>query len=342
MSEKELLDKVLDALSKRLGVDKAKLIEVLVKSYIEERNRYKSIKDLGDFAERRFLKSDMTLDDIFKYNLMRKMLGEEDINLNKVLALAAIRQLFQPDPTMIMLIERMSTSGSKGGSDDKWLQFFIQQQQQQQQLMMQMMQILFGKRYEEMMNEFMGQVQSQQEQIRKEFDEKLRQLANSMANDIKELKRDRSELARYLAELKDAIQRQPQGADLLIQMINQYKALKDAILSAAEAFGIKKEEVPIKPSGEVDWGALLNRLFELAGKYLEVKREVELAKTGRQPTPPPPTQAPSETPPGFQPIEKPEEAREEAVGEAKKEEVLQPKELSEAVMVKPKEESEEK
>jgi len=261
------IDRVLDALSKKLGVPREKIIEILVNK-LADTGRYRSLDLLDKLSGKRFMESDLTLNDIFKYKMMEKLMGGDEVDLNKILLFGMIRQMFQPDLTSLLLLERIS-SGKQGGNDEI-VKYLIQQQQQQQQLMITLLTSLFGKQTQEQIERVIQETKKQQESLRREFDEKLQRLAEAMARDLKSLSSDREQLAQYLRQLAQMIQERPGGAKMIVDMIREYKELQEALKEVAKTMGIAKTEIPVK-EGEIDWGALLGRLLDIAETYVKTK-----------------------------------------------------------------------
>lgn len=261
------IDKVLDALSKKLGVPREKIIEILVNK-LADTGKYRSLDLLEKLSGKKFMESDITLNDIFKYKMMEKLMGDNDVDLNKILLFGMIRQMFQPDLTSLLLLERISTK--KTGGNEEIVKYLIQQQQQQQQLMITLLTSLFGKQTQEQIERVIQETRKQQEQIRREFDEKLQRLAEAMARDLKSIAGDREQLAQYLQQLAQMIQQKPGGAKMLIDMIKEYKELQEALKEVAKTMGIAKTDIPVK-EGEIDWGALLGRLLDIAETYVKTK-----------------------------------------------------------------------
>jgi len=309
MSE-ETLNKILDALSKKVGLPKQKLLELLASKLVEQ-PRYKSIEEINKLVGKRYFDSDITINDIFKYRLMEKLMGDSDIDLNKVLSLALIKQMFQPDLTTVMLLERLASRQKEGGGgDDKIIQFLLQQQQQQQQLIVTLLTTMMGRKTEEMIQQVIQEGKKEREEIKKEFDEKLKRLADQMAKDLEKVSMSRDELLMYLKQLNDKIMSQPQGAQLLLNMVNQYVQLQEALKKVAKALGITKEQMPIKPTGEIDWGALLNRVMDIAEKYIEVQAQRGTIPPTQVPAPTPTPQPPTEQPQQIQAEQPPAEEEE--------------------------------
>ena len=311
MSESNI-DKVIDALAKKLGTSRENILKALAETVLKQSSgKRESLSALKELSGTQFFKSSMTIDDIFRYRLMEKLMSDDEgLDLNKILAIGMLKQLFQPDPMTLLLIQRMAENPR---SDDKVIQLLLQQQQQQQQLMMTLLTAIMGKKQEELVQQVQQQMVQQQEQLRAETDEKLRRFAEVMSREIEELKKDRSELAQYFKQLAETVKNQPNAMQILINAIQQYKALQQALQDAAKELGLKPQEIPVTREGKIDWAKLLNRVLDIAEEYVKIQAGQQ------QQAPPPPVQQIEELPPQA-PVQQQEVKVEEAPKEAKVEE----------------------
>ena len=286
------LEEKLEAVAKKLGIPKDKVIEALLEAALKKQSSpHSALEGLAKLSQ-------LNLDDLLKYSFAKQLLmNGNDIDLNKIMAIVALRMVFQPDPMTIMLLQNLSKSNSNDNSN-LMTQLLQQQLQQQEKLQQLMLQLLMGRKTEEAVQQITQQItqtvgqqlQQQQQQI-DELREAYAKLAEEMKREIQEVMRDREQLARYMAQLAETVKKQPDTLQVLRQMITTYKELRSVFEEAARELGIKREEY-VKPGGEVDWNALLNRVFDIAEKYLHGERPEMKPVEPLTSVPPQPAQQP--------------------------------------------------
>ena len=285
------LEEKLEAVAKKLGIPKDKVIEALLEAALKKQSTpHSALEGLAKLSQ-------LNLDDLLKYSFAKQLLmNGNDIDLNKIMAIVALRMVFQPDPMTIMLLQNLSKNNN---TDNNVVMQLLQQQiQQQEKLQQLMLQLLMGRKTEEAVQQITQQItqtvgqqlQAQQQQI-DELREAYAKLAEEMKREIQEVMKDRQQLAQYMAQLAETVKKQPDTLQVLRQMITTYKELRSVFEEAARELGIKREEY-VKPGGEVDWNALLNRVFDIAEKYLhgekpEMKPVEPLTSVPPQPAQPP-------------------------------------------------------
>ena len=284
------LEEKLEAVAKKLGIPKDKVIEALLEAALKKQSTpHSALEGLAKLSQ-------LNLDDLLKYSFAKQLLmNGNDIDLNKIMAIVALRMVFQPDPMTIMLLQNLSKSNS---TDNNVVMQLLQQQiQQQEKLQQLMLQLLMGRKTEEAVQQITQQItqtvgqqlQAQQQQI-DELREAYAKLAEEMKREIQEVMKDREQLIRYMAQLAETVKKQPDALQVLRQMITTYKELRSVFEEAARELGIKREEY-VKPGGEVDWNALLNRVFDIAEKYLHGEKP-EMKPVEPLAAPPKPAQQP--------------------------------------------------
>lgn len=150
-------EQVWEVLSKATGKDKVTILSDLVNLLTEDSKNVSddALRELADIIKvtNTSNNSGSMIKEVMEATLVDKLaerLGNKsngDIDLNKVLAFAAIKQLLSPDPTQLVMMERIA---KKGGGDDEMLEKFMEIQKQQQEMLQQ---LLLGKKLEEVREE---------------------------------------------------------------------------------------------------------------------------------------------------------------------------------------------
>jgi len=235
----EKVDELLSELARAKKVPKEQIIADALKTLIKEvpdrkPEEYIELSDIMKEISPTGMSED-PFDKMLKLMLVREFSGKSNVtdglDLNKILAFAAIKQMLTPDPMTLLAVQRMQTDTTK---DSFWQQYMQQQQQMQQNLMT----MLFGQRIQETEKRY---------------------------QDLKEAISERMEwINQQIANLEKAYREKP-TKDLASEL-EEWVKKKQVLEEFAET--IKPKEI-VTDSGKINWGKLLDRAVGIGEKFVE-------------------------------------------------------------------------
>lgn len=181
------------------------------------------------------------LDRMLEYYAMNKLISSMEGSKNdsdtfdSLMKYAILRDALKPQMDMTQLLLLMQNQNSNRGSDDL-AKALLQMQQMQMQQNQQLLMLLFGDRF-------------------RQFEEQVKQ--------------QREDFITYLQHLEQRLITQPQS---FTEELQRYKKFRELMLDFAESEGLTKEQVT-NEKGQINWGALLNRIVKLGEKALTMKAQ---------------------------------------------------------------------
>lgn len=263
MSEtRKKIEKRIDELAAALGVPRDRLLLAL-RNLISERSSLqeaaKAVKDLGSARIAGEL-AGLDIDSLIKLRILDKFLSS-DLDLNKVLAIALLKQAFSPDPNQLLILKSL---GEKEGGES--LREYIKLMQEQQQRMQELMLNILGVKSQQ---EMIRQLLERQEQQRKTLEEMVKaveeKMAEELAKRLEESKGDVQRLYQTLTELQRMMSERPSAASILRDAVNEYRALREAFEEIVDMMGIPKTQV-VTPEGKLDLNGIIDRVLRILEK----------------------------------------------------------------------------
>jgi len=232
------IDSLLGRLAMQLKTSKADIISRLFQMAIEEKPKGKLKEKYTELAESlKEVASVPTVardpfDRVLQVMLLREFKGEKtsDVDLNKILAISAIKTLTQMDPATLIALQRVGTEGT---SSQFWQNYMQQQAQMQQNLKT----MLFGQRLQ--------QTEQQYQTLADAINERM-ELINSQ-----------------IANLEKQIREKP--AKDMKSELDEWVAKRKILEDFAET--IKPEKI-VTEKGKINWGKFLDRALKIGEKIV--------------------------------------------------------------------------